>query len=639
MLKRCIIMVFSFVSTLAMDIVQLPQSSYEDVVQQFFSSVTYHKYEQTEKLLRSYPTLINSTTTVTKNCFHENMSSLHEASRVGNLYAMNLFIARKPLLMKACTNQGKTPLHMVANALVAELLLKNGAQADAKDVNGKTPLYFFLCNELMRSYSIAECLVQNGANVNQIYSEHFGETLLHYAAEKNVTQGVMEFLLKKGANPDIKDQKGKTPFDKTMEYGSKVKCFEKVGIYVLHIKQPLEDPIELLKQGARYFKQLVHKELGNNEKKIAETTLARLFFICKKNEKRSFNNSVYGKAEKIEVRNDDYPLRYVFRGITFADLEELIDKEGVNYARNYFDGVTKAAVERVDKQWSLSSIIKIYPFVFYYDTGMAFILINHMITQGNNFIKLQAKVDVTGLDSKGNTLLHKAIFSENECAIEWLFVKKIDCLIKNKENKTAADYIKECKNDRCKYTFIDHYASRFISRSAYEYQKGVLDCPLLYDPLFWHPYFRHSSMRTLFLQMLYHRKIKACSLLLTKGAPLNSKDRIGVSPLAFLIDLCEDKEWEDIPHENQYLIRLLLEHNAVVEQKIIEQVNGNYFKNLLQQVYEKQKCSMCCKHPAFLSHFSCVNRHKDLVCKACYDTVQKGDNRCPLCNNILYDFY
>jgi ankyrin repeat protein len=94
-------------------------------------------------------------------------------------------------------NEGRTPLHIVANSEIAEILLKYGANVSARDSYGRTPLHY------ARSQKLAELLIRYGANPND--TDYEGNTPLHTAIE------AVEILLKYNANPNTKNKKGLPP--------------------------------------------------------------------------------------------------------------------------------------------------------------------------------------------------------------------------------------------------------------------------------------------------------------------------------------------------------------------------------------------------------------------------------------------
>ncbi|APR97793.1 ankyrin repeat domain-containing protein [Wolbachia endosymbiont of Folsomia candida] len=161
-------------------------------------------------------------------------------------------------------NQGITPLHLAAEEgklKVVKVLLNNGADVNARDNSKRTPLYFASKNGYP---GIVKALLEKGANFEVKFAgktpfydakddlvknilkstkdlfdsiksnrqqkvmaaineeaiigatDNSGFTLLHWAA-KDGYQELVQLLLDKQANPNIKDKNGKTPLDIAQE--------------------------------------------------------------------------------------------------------------------------------------------------------------------------------------------------------------------------------------------------------------------------------------------------------------------------------------------------------------------------------------------------------------------------------------
>jgi uncharacterized protein len=123
--------------------------------------------------------------------------------------------------VRASSPDGYTALHAVAvdrEAQIAELLLVAGADINARTTNNTTPLMASVCSP----YSDAKMsltLIRSGADVNIVNSD--GETALSCATAS--TLEVIEELLKKGANPNIQSKRfsGETPLHKAALNGVK----------------------------------------------------------------------------------------------------------------------------------------------------------------------------------------------------------------------------------------------------------------------------------------------------------------------------------------------------------------------------------------------------------------------------------
>ncbi len=109
--------------------------------------------------------------------------------------------------MDAKTIGGETPLDEAARSGhkdVAELLLANKANVNAKDENGDTPLLFAARNG---HADVVELLLDNKADVN--LKNKLGETPLHAAAGHGPKE-VVALLLSNKANVNAKDERGDT---------------------------------------------------------------------------------------------------------------------------------------------------------------------------------------------------------------------------------------------------------------------------------------------------------------------------------------------------------------------------------------------------------------------------------------------
>lgn len=117
-------------------------------------------------------------------------------------------LIRRGANVNATTTQGLTALHEAATKEIAEALIKNGAVVDAKSYTGGgiTPLF----KAAERHKSVAEELINNGANVNQATSSDDTPLLLAVRA-KNL--GVVELLIKRGADINWKDKNSMTALE------------------------------------------------------------------------------------------------------------------------------------------------------------------------------------------------------------------------------------------------------------------------------------------------------------------------------------------------------------------------------------------------------------------------------------------
>jgi ankyrin repeat protein len=138
--------------------------------------------------------------------------AIHDAAKGGDLEMLKVLVKHDPDLVFSKDDRGETPLHLAAewsHKDVAEFLLANKADVNAKNNDGRTPLHL----AADRGYKeVAELLLKNGADVNAKAKN--GETPLHLAAlnaPKEKGKELAELLLKNGADVNAKDNAGSTP--------------------------------------------------------------------------------------------------------------------------------------------------------------------------------------------------------------------------------------------------------------------------------------------------------------------------------------------------------------------------------------------------------------------------------------------
>ena len=110
---------------------------------------------------------------------------------------------------------------------VVKYLVRHGANVNAKDKNGRTPLHLAIGG---RHFEVVKYLVKHGADVNA--KDKDGNTSLHKAVIMNELE-VVKYLVKHGANLNAKNKEGKTPLDLAYEesYNPKVAKYL-VGVYI-----------------------------------------------------------------------------------------------------------------------------------------------------------------------------------------------------------------------------------------------------------------------------------------------------------------------------------------------------------------------------------------------------------------------
>ncbi|CAG0906441.1 unnamed protein product, partial [Cyprideis torosa] len=99
----------------------------------------------------------------------------------------------------------QTPLHMAATPETATLLIENGAEVNARDEEGQTPLPL---TTLRDRHSIAQVLLSHGADPN--IRGPLEQTPLHFASARG-HHSIVDLLLAHGADVLATDLEGRTP--------------------------------------------------------------------------------------------------------------------------------------------------------------------------------------------------------------------------------------------------------------------------------------------------------------------------------------------------------------------------------------------------------------------------------------------
>ncbi len=130
---------------------------------------------------------------------------LHSAARRGLPEIALVLIRRGANVNARRPDRLETPLHFASNAEVGRVLIEHGAEVEALDWSGRTPLHWAAQVGLV---DVADLLIQGGADVDR--QEQDGSTPLHWAAQEGHHE-IVRLLLARGAKPDVKNQAGSTP--------------------------------------------------------------------------------------------------------------------------------------------------------------------------------------------------------------------------------------------------------------------------------------------------------------------------------------------------------------------------------------------------------------------------------------------
>ncbi|KAH7469280.1 hypothetical protein PRIC2_013720 [Phytophthora ramorum] len=141
-------------------------------------------------------------------------TALHFAIRGGHLNVVQALLMPqlRGSIVNVADNRRNTALHLAAakSRRMTKLLLECGADVNFLNMRNQTPLGVHILTVTRDDPTMTEILLQHRANANAPVDK---STILHVALDKSLLQ-IATRLVRHGARLDLKDESGKTVFDK-----------------------------------------------------------------------------------------------------------------------------------------------------------------------------------------------------------------------------------------------------------------------------------------------------------------------------------------------------------------------------------------------------------------------------------------
>ncbi len=139
--------------------------------------------------------------------FRAPVHNVHDAIRLHRTVELENYLRKDPTLVHKHFESGETLLHhKYLSSCTAKVLISRGAEVNARDYLGCTPLHHAASAD---NPVLIQTLISEGAVVDVTSDD--GSTPLHVAAE--LCPANVAVLLEEGAIPDLKNNRGQTPLD------------------------------------------------------------------------------------------------------------------------------------------------------------------------------------------------------------------------------------------------------------------------------------------------------------------------------------------------------------------------------------------------------------------------------------------
>ncbi|GHS94676.1 hypothetical protein FACS1894139_08850 [Planctomycetales bacterium] len=291
----------------------------------------------------------------------------------------------------------------IANAI------KGGANVNAKDKNGMTPLHYAAENN--KNAEVVVLLVKAGADINS--KENTGETPLHRAVKSNGNPEVVVALIKAGATVDSKEVHGWTPLHiaaKDNNYPEVIVSLAKAGANVNARDNEGRTPLKIALDAGKHPAAEALRSAGG-----FQNYTGNFISLVERTQSPDEVADAIKRGADVSVKgyNGNTPLHYAAGDSQNADVVAVLIKSGANVNAKNNDGMTPL-------HYVVSNDVK--------NTGVIAVLI-------------KAGADVNAKDKKLSTPLHYAAYrGQNPEIVAALINAGAEINAKDKNDNTPLHY-------------------------------------------------------------------------------------------------------------------------------------------------------------------------------------------------------
>lgn len=360
----------------------------------------------------------------------EKSHPLHFAALMGDHKEIKNLLAQGADPNKT-TEEQKTPLHFANTVKSAQLLIDYGANVNAKNEHGETPLNAessrMECS-FKQHQAISELLLQNGADINT--TDQWGRSLLHRAVREN-RPWVADFFLARGINRFILDDEGLTAFERAVnQHVSWKNRYEMLAVFEKHgiAYFPRIEPARLLSTPEWVMPD--NFDIDNSSHVAELNQLAKLFMCANK----CTVQKMYAKSIVISHNG------CIIHNISHKQLENSLGIYAKKTLTLLFKALNNLLLEHIKKGnfQEVSHLIKLFPWITQFDIQNINLMMKMAIVQPKTpdgclgiLLKNNIRTDFEGFIPH----MHTAVWYDKPDAIKLLAKHGFDLLQKDFNGK------------------------------------------------------------------------------------------------------------------------------------------------------------------------------------------------------------